>query len=669
MIKEIVQFTKSLDEDFKNLGIKLREGLHIVLKLSEENSIIRLDTDNVLYERYTKKLAESEFFEKCKFLSSNAWCIDTNKCFDLPAKAIHSCSPFCVAFKREHLEGGKKFAENQKDNKKQIKERLGDYFAKSLELLATPQEQERYKVFKSFFTEGKFEHLLKNIFSEFSEKTEKLSNDIEALKEQHKNENNKEQKENLKKKINELELEKEKCKPLEDADYIVFYLDEPLEKYKEVHQKYLSDKLFNTAQYNTEPDENGEIYGTSNFFNSYNQSMPFLMHKTATFDITGRISDKEAKFLYEFEQLLARNILPKPLPIFIDEEELQKNVIGFFKTSGFKASYREIIEGLWERHKDDFGNYFLLFYANTKDGLVFKDFDFVTKFEYELRDYQGRYWQIEDIFDINYQFSISNVFSFQEQILQVIFNNNLIVKTKDGNWIYKYFDEIDEKYCKSSKNYLLILKYRQAFYDFIYKSKRQAVSSEIFHDIMRTSILEDIRLDKVKNNNHSEYFNIRKKLNIWFSLYEKFDLNFNPNNKTMASKLKEYREFMEGLAEDKVDASQASLEQFAFAAGQVIYYILQKSKSADTSYQRLEPYLQQVSCEGLKKAIANDFARYKHETYSARFERAAAFVLTYQTDANLKKVLPELLAGVFSNNQLFLKKNNTELNEVATSNN
>lgn len=669
MIKEIVQFTKNLDEGFKNLGVKPREGLHIMMRLSEENNNTRLETENIYYERYTKKLSESEFIEKCKFLSNNAWCIDTNKCFDLPAKAIHSCSPFCVAFKREHLEGGEKYSENQTKNKKQIQERLGDYFARALELLATPQEQERYKVFKAFFTQREFERILKNIFSEFSEKTKDLNIKIEALKEQEKNEANKEQKVILKQKITELEQEKERYKALEDSDYIIFYLDEPLEKYKEVHQKYLSDKLFNTTQYNTEPDEIGDIYGTSNFFNSYNQNMPFLLHKTATFDITGRISDKDAKYLYEFEQVLARNVLPKPLPIFIFKDELQKNVIGFFKESGFKASYKEIIEGLWEKHKDDFGNYYLLFYANTRDGLVFKDFDFVTKFEYELRDNQGRYWQVEDLFNIDYQFSISNVFSFQEQILQVIFNNNLIVKTKDGNWIYKYFDDIDEKYCKSSKNYLLILKYRQAFYDYIYKSKRQAVSDEMFHDIMRTSVLEDIRLDEVKNNNHSEYFNIRKKLNIWFSLYEKFDNNSNPNHKTMASKLKEYREFMEALAEDKADASQASLEQFAFAAGQVIYYILQKSKSADMSYQRLEPYLQQVSCEGLKKAIANDFARYKHETYSARFERAAAFVLTYQTDANLKKVLPELLAGVFSNNQLFPKKNHTETNEVATSNN
>ncbi|GAB4133866.1 MAG: hypothetical protein Fur0027_22310 [Raineya sp.] len=661
MIKEIVQFTKNIDEEFKNLGIKPKEGLHIMLKLAEEENVLRLDTENIQYERYTKKLSESELIEKCKFLTQNAWCIDMNKCFDLPAKAIHSCSPFCIAFKKEHIEGGKKFAENQKNNKKQIQERFGEYFAKALELLPIPEEKEKYKVFKSFFTQQDFQAILKNISEEFSEKTSRLDTQIQELKEKQKNETDKSQKEIIKQKIAELEQEKEKYKPLEDGDYIIFYLDEPLEKYKNAHQKYLADKLFNTSKHNTPPNEQGDIYGTSNFFNGFNQKMPFLLHRTATFDITGRISDKEAKLLYEFEQILPRKVLPNPLPIFIYKEELQKEVVGLFKENEFKLSYQEIIEKLWKRYQDDFADYYLLFYANTKDGLVFKDFDFVSKFEYALNDTEGRPWKIEDLFNIQYTFSIDNVFAFQNDILTIIFNNSLIVRSKEKNWQYKYFDDIEEKYCKSALNYTLILKYRQAFYEFIYKSKRQAITQEMFHDIMKNSILEDIRLDKVENNTHKEHYNILKKLNIWFSLYEKFDRSFNPKHqKTMASKLNEYRQFVEELAEDKADVSQASVEQFAFAAGQVIYYILQKSKSADKSYQSLEPYLQQVSCEGLKKAIANDFARYKHENYSQRFEKVASFVLTYQTDSNMKKVLPEILAGVFSNNELFNKKENNE---------
>ncbi len=168
-------------------------------------------------------------------------------------------------------------------------------------------------------------------------------------------------------------------------------------------------------------------------------------------------------------------------------------------------------------------------------------------------------------------------------------------------------------------------------------------------------VFNSIRDDLKQNNPYA----IKEKLNIWFSLYEKFDLNFNSkNSKTMASKLNDYRQFMESLAEGNADLTNTSLEEFAFASGQVIDYILQKSKSADTSYQRLEPYLQQAKCEEFKKAIANDFARYKHENFSSRFQKAAAFVLTYQTDENLKKVLPEILAGVFSKSYLYATKNN-----------
>lgn len=658
MIKEIVQFTKSLDERFKNLGIKPKEGLHIILKIVEEDNVFRLDIENLEYERFTNKLQESEFIEKCKFLSTNAWYVSSNKSFD---KGIHTASPFCVAFKGEFLKGGGKNVGNKEQNKKEIPKRFKDkYFANVFEFLSA-NEREKYKVFEDFFAKRDFEDLLKVIMTEFSVQTQIIDNQIDLTKKHQNNSNNKEEKEDFKKDVTKFELEKEKYKPLDDTDYFIFYLDESLEKYKEIHQKYLADKLFNVDDYKTPQNDKAEIFGISGFLNSMNSggNKVFWVHHTATFNISQRISSVDAKYLYDFEKVLKQSILPNPLPVFIFKDELQKDIISFFKESAFNASYKEIIEGLWEKYQEDFGSYYLLFYANTQDGLVFKDFDFVTKFQYELRDIHGRSWEVEDFFGINHSFQINNVFSLQQQILQVIFNNSLIVKTKKGDWIYKYFDDIDQAYCKSSKNYLLIMQYRKACYDYIYKTKKQAISNEMYHHILRTSILEDIRLDEVKNNNHSEYFNIRKKLNIWFSLYEKFNHNFNPNDKTMASKLKEYRQFMDALADDKADLTQTSLEEFAFATGQIIYYILQKSKSANTSYQRLEPYLQQSTCEGLKKAIANTFTHYKHESYSARFERASAFVLTYQTEVNMKKVLPEILAGIFSNNQLFPKKDNT----------
>lgn len=88
-------------------------------------------------------------------------------------------------------------------------------------------------------------------------------------------------------------------------------------------------------------------------------------------------------------------------------------------------------------------------------------------------------------------------------------------------------------------------------------------------------------------------------------------------------------------------------EQYAFAAGQVIYYLLHKSKTADKSYKRLEPFLQQVHASELNKAIARLFDTYKHENFSGNFRHPFASVMAYQTQANMRDYLPMMLAGIF----------------------
>ena len=462
MIKELVNFTKNLDEDFKNLGVKCREGLHIMLQIIKNEDTLSVNPSPINFEIYSKKSTEeSEFINQCKFLSQNAWCIDTNKCFDLPTKALHSCSPFLVAFKREHLAGGGKFDENASKNKKQITERFGNYFDKTFELLETEEEKQKYTVFKNFFVFKEYEKVLANIEAHNKEIHTTLLSEIESLKLAQQNESNKDKKEELKHKIKNIEIELLKVKTIDDGEYLLFYLNESLETYIQPHSKYLADKLFNTDKFNTKSDEEGVIFGTSNFMNSFNSNMPFLTHQTATFNITGRISNIESKFLNEFNQILARKILPNPLPIFVFKEELQQKTIGLFKESGFKVGYKEIIESLLTDYPDDIGNYYLINWVNSTDGIIFRDFDFVSKFEYEFKI------EVCDLFNVDYHLQLATVFDFQNQILPVIFNNNFIVKTKEGGFIQKYFEEIDSQYCKSAQNQILILKYRKYFYDFI----------------------------------------------------------------------------------------------------------------------------------------------------------------------------------------------------------
>jgi CRISPR-associated protein Csh1 len=647
MIKELINFTKNLDKDFKNLGVSPREGLHIILTIREGvDGIMKIDTGDYQYALYSKKMTEeSKLLERCKFLSQNAWCIDTNKCFDLPTKAIHSCSPYLVAFKTEHLKGGKKYEKNEGKTKKQIYERFAEYFTKARTLFLGGIDKGENKAFEHFFSDGVFNFIINEIVEKNSLERQKLSEIKMDLEFQFKEENDKNKKENLKNNIKYIDDKLLSVKELEDSDYILFYLDKPLEEYKAVHKKYLAEKLFNTDKYNTLPNEHGLIYGTSNFMNGFNGSMPFLTHQTASFDITGRISDVEAKLLYDFEQILPRKTLPNPLPIFIYKAELQSDMISLFRQSGFKLGYKELIESLWSNYPDDFANYYLLTWQNSKDGLVFQDFDFVSRFEYELEA------QIENLFEIQekgvktfiHYPKIKNVFDFERTVFKPLLQSKYLR--------LDYFNDLKkEDYDHLNNTFQAYAKYRKTVYDYVYKSKRQGMTQHIFSDMIFSHIKDDLK----QNNGYS----IKEKLNIWFSLYEMFQQSNHLNEGTMASKLKQYQEFVARLSMGEADPITATDEDFAFAAGQVIDYVLNKSKSEDKSYQLLEPYLQQAKCQEFKRSIASDVARYKHAITDSewRFKAVCEFVLTYDTATNMKELMPEILAGVFSKCQFFTKK-------------
>lgn len=652
MLKEVINFVQDMDEDFRKMGLKPKEGLHIKLDLIKQDDGYVLDKENLVYERYSKKQdTVSPFLEKCATWCYHAWMVDTNKCFDLPKKAIHSCSPFCVAFRREHLRGGKKYQANAAQESTQIYDRFSAYFEKAHALLNDEPTQEQ-KAFEALFTQSAHEHyfetLLDEIVQGFNGEFERLKQQVDELKNEQKETEDKKVKAQLKTRIKDLQLEMEPYKPLAESDYICFYLNKPLKLYKEAHQSYLKDRLFNKADYNTPTNEEGIIWGASNFFNSIDSGgkKPFLKHQTALFEISGRISSQEAQVLHEFMNILPRKTLPSPLPLFIYEEE-RKRAIALFRKNEEQLSYQQVIRELWKEHEEDIANYYLLVWQNTKDGLVFRDFDFVSRFEYRLKNEQGEAWQIQNLFGLTEKKQLKaypklgNIFELEREFFKPLLQN----KYKQLN----YFNDLDSSgYEELPATFLNYSKYRKPVYDYVYKSKREALSGRAFDDIIFGSIR-----DELKNSSKSDYagYRIKNKLNQWFSLYELF--HSPSNQQTMASKLEDYQNFVETLAGSGEVPENATIQHFAFAAGQVIEYLRGKSKSDDNSYRLLEPYLQHTNCDRFKAAVAKDFERYKHQNFSKRFRNISAFVLSFETSESIKKYMPEILAGVFANNQLY----------------
>ncbi len=605
MIKELVQFTEIAlaDPVFRNLGVLPREGLHIVLQVEKTEEETTIHEKPLFAGFYSKKMKEvNEWLAKCAAWSQVSWMVDTNKCFDPTVKAIHSCSPFCFALKRTNLDGGEQFIENQRLNKSQVHERINSYFTKAMGLLKDADEKTTAEAFRI------------------------------ALNDRNQ--------------INRWLDECEDFKKVKDGEYVIFYLDLPVEKYETAIQKYRKEKLFNTPDYNF-PKENPE-HGTSNWFNGFPAKKPFLQHQSATFDIAGRITTDEARLLDSFSELSRRKVFPNPLPLFVYENE-RVDAFKIFKDDAAsgdekRKTYLEIIRDLWKDRNQELGNYYLLFLMAGE----IRDFDFVSRFEFNLNS-DGSPWLVKDLFNTGQEMRLENVSDLMTLVLPPMFNNALVVRRKEKDWFFHWFDEMDSKFCKTHNAYILAMKYRKAFYDFIYKSQRQSVNGRAIEEILLTGILDDIQMDEYKKPPgfvrfiNTEERNICTKLNLLFSLHQYFSKPINPV--FMPSKIEELSQRVRDVA-----AGTAHLENdehFAFAAGQVLARIFLQNESANRTYKMLDPYFRFSEVGKFRESLQEFFLRYSHKGYSGRFEKVSSEVFSFELKGGLKSLRPLILAGLF----------------------
>jgi CRISPR-associated protein Csh1 len=642
MLREIINFTEDLINDIPDIlewNAKPSTGLHVFIDVDENGQWVNQNlVKGKDYVYYDGKNENNELFKECIRYQNASDYITMNKVkkFD-PKQKIHSCSPFSIAFnfnfskedknKINLINKSKKFLTKEekeidlkkiKDERiKIVKERINDYKKFSFKIYFNNDLNNKYLSILDSFYNLLFYYILDEIA-----------------------------------KLPEFQDVKEK-------DYVRIYLRSvPISEQEKLYKKYIEQEIFSDKKF-TYNDK-----GVTVFLNSYSDKKIFLKHKTSSLlnGISYRIDKEDAILLYYFEKLIKNKILPNPLPIIIDNREINNEIIKIFNENIEPLKYSELIKKLFEKKNLSYlSDYYLLNYSNTKDGLVINDFDFVPLFRFYLDPMQIIYNITQSgivknkNFEKDNDIKIETIFEFERIVLQIIFNNSLI-KIKDDKYNTSYFGNIDPKYVSGGDiMYQLILKYRKAFYDYIYKSKQNSINILIFDDIMYNSIISNIRKDEIKGkfewNN-----NIKKKINIWFSLYNLFDNNQNQNN--MSAKVKDLIEKIRNIA--KGESNIETPEEFAFAAGQIISYLIDRSEASDKTYAMLEPYLQKVKSGLLQDAIAHTISIYKHDIHvsKGKFEKLASNVLTFDTDLDMKPLLKFFLAGCFSPCVIYEKQNN-----------
>lgn len=633
MIQELAQFTELLLADDPALlekNLRPRDGLHLLLTLREDGSQEQIAytyvEKGVEYDQPSGQKWEGEYsalMQTCLTYQLHSPWLDANKAMDTGkgGKKIHSASPFVVAFKKENLGI--------------IHARYPIYF-QAVRALQLTEEEEALRQQSELLEVFCRDHLMAWLTGLEVYKQGKKDKATIAIP----------------------------FKELGDALYLNLYLaDVSVDQLKQTHERYLTAKLFNTDDFNqvVEDPEGRELtYGVSNYLNGKNSKKPFLLHHSAPFHkkLSGRIEASQALRLYQFEQLLTRNrILPNPLPLFIYHEEINKEVVKIFRESEFKMGYQEIISHIFNKHGNELGNYYLFYFGRGKDVL---DFDFVSAFKYTLG------WSFTPVFSYKKEelppaVRLGSRFALEQDLLPVIFENKLIVKNKEGQVVSRrYFNDLDGKSYgyPEANTFRLIAAYRQGWFDFMYKSREQAISGEMFGDMMLSGILEGLKRDEAYKNT----YNIKQKANYWFGLNAYFDPeNRNFNGISMASKIPELLAKAQTLKGRKREEGQpvsylADDQEFAFMAGQVLYYLLSQSKAAQKTHALFHPFLLKTSTASFRAALQMAFTRYAYDiSQSASVNRVLADLMAYETRMEISQLQPMIIAGYLADNVFYQK--------------
>jgi CRISPR-associated protein Csh1 len=396
--------------------------------------------------------------------------------------------------------------------------------------------------------------------------------------------------------------------------------------------------------------------GTSDFLNTFASKKPFLIHKTR-YKIYGGYSALYDGIVIQqlklFEELLKLKVLPNPFPIFISNKDAVDNegnkiYFDFLKDINKPIGYKDIIKKVYEKISDNSDeindlNFYLIFW-NLQGGLTIYDVDYVDSFQYKLKDFE-----IVNIFGLEnfYSGGIDTIFDLEWKFFAKFFYT---IKNEQEN-IYmlqnNYFAE-KINLSKGEEAPPMVLtkfyQYNKAIFDYIYKSKLEIISGYMFDDICIPIIKEQIKL----NSDWDKTYKIKEKLSLYISLYKNFHKGEN-----LATKIINLREKIEALLENE-EKHLESDKEFAYASGQLIWYILKQNKSETKTHSLLDIFISKNKIDDFKLIIAQQIQKYSHafKFYEKDwFGKLTSEVMAYEPEQKtIKSLVPLIMAGYFSDN-------------------
>lgn len=265
---------------------------------------------------------------------------------------------------------------------------------------------------------------------------------------------------------------------------------------------------------------------------------------------------------------------------------------------------------------------------DVKEKDLIQDFDFIPVKIEKLQKtiIIKNYLNIKDRND----FEISELWQLENTVDETFYNKQLK---------FNYFNDdlkVSQYVSKNLQTLIFETKYAMVNY---FKKYDEREFYQVVKRYGTNFVIEHLR------QNHEN--KAKESLNLKFSLLQ-----------YKGAKVMDIRAMQKKIIEklESSDYDELESDEFFYLSGQVIKYLLSKSKSGKKDADMLEPFLRAKNIKKLKDEIKFTFFKYKHEIglNQTKFNNALALITAYDKESVIDS--DSLLVGVLSQNLFYMKK-------------
>ena len=408
-----------------------------------------------------------------------------------------------------------------------------------------------------------------------------------------------------------------------DGIWIKIFLEADEDEYRRVGNIYFSLKLFNTNDNNVNVEE--KVYGVNNYNYGLNSKKPYLELKTTPYKISSLISKEEISIL--------NNIY-----IWLYSNGLRENVLKLPLNWNFKGIPQE---------KDEINNknMYLIKVAGNNGVARVDDFEYITNFSTKIRPFKCKDYIRKE----GSEFKTTNIYA-----LEMYTNNTWIANNpkNERNYLRDSYYDYESRIAKSMiSNWKkdLLRTYSNVFLDLFQKQEKWNFVKKI--DEIAIHIIENTLIEELEKNKSYIYTPLNC-MNLWIA----FKTYFNEEGEDEEMKINHIQDdcleiYMQN---GKIETD----EQYYYFAGQLAFYLLNKSKASKLTQDVTGPFIKATNLKKLKAELRFLYEKYNYDIYlnSPKFNNIFSQIWLQEPESSVKENKDVILAGMLANNIFYTKK-------------